>query len=136
MLRVVALIHEASTDATPVRDSEVEVRAKQLRWEVSRSVGAAGRTAPSRPGVYAIGEVVREEGLVVTVNWRYIGRATARLNRRLHDHRTIAEKNVALKDWLASNPVHLEVWYASTPTAGDAVRMEAHLIKTLNPDFN
>jgi excinuclease UvrABC nuclease subunit len=110
--------------------------AMKLQWEVTRSIRAAGQIAPASPGVYTIGEISRECGLIIVARWRYVGRATARLNRRLYDHRTVAEKNLRLRNWLASHPADLEVWFASTPLTDDATWIEAHLIKTLNPDFN
>lgn len=108
----------------------------ELKWVRSQSIRAAARTAPACPGVYAIGEVRRVNGLIVHCDWKYVGRATTQLNRRLRDHRIAEESNFRLRQWLAGHPQDLEIWYASAPTATTAIEIEARLIRQLDPAFN
>jgi excinuclease UvrABC nuclease subunit len=103
---------------------------------MARSVRTAARIAPNAPGVYAIGRVRRDHGLVVKTTWMYVGRSTTSLSRRLRGHRTTDEQNLALRAWLASNPGDLEVWFTSVESAKQAVALERALIRQLDPPFN
>ena len=105
-------------------------------WKTARSIRAASRLAPHTPGVYALGLVERESGLIVAPTWMYVGRATTSLSRRLSQHRTVDERNVALRNWMASIPAGFEVWFSSTTDAGAAVAIERRLIGELDPPFN
>jgi excinuclease UvrABC nuclease subunit len=105
-------------------------------WVASPSIGAAARIAPNSPGVYAIGQVKREAGLPVEVEWVYVGRSTKGLRNRLNQHEPIVERNEDLRWWLSDRHADTEVWFTTTATESDAVALEAELILSLDPRFN
>lgn len=109
---------------------------KSLNWVRTKSVDAASQQAPKGPGVYAIGQVQREAGLIVSVAWQYVGCAKTQLGRRIGQHRMTDERNMDLRRWLTGHPAGLEVWFASTSSVKEATNVERQLIQRLDPPFN
>jgi excinuclease UvrABC nuclease subunit len=107
-------------------------------WQKAESMAVAGRRAPRAPGVYAIGSVPRVGGIPVAPEFVYVGRAIGRngLQGRLRQHLPRREQNLALREWLLTPPPCLEIWFAVTRTALEAIELEATLIHELNPRFN
>lgn len=102
-------------------------------WQRLPQAHLASRLAPDLPGLYAYGEVVDILGLPAEIRWAYVGR-TSNLSRRLAEHESPREPNLALRQWLRSG-LKQEVWYRILqPTTLRS--LEADLIRALTPPFN
>lgn len=106
---------------------------KKLSWQSVRSIALAHRVVPDVPGVYAFSETTELHGLVVTLDWVYVGQA-ASLPARLAHHRARTEANRRLRDWL-HRPGDRMLWYA--PVDSTLLnQVERDLIASLHPRFN
>ncbi len=108
---------------------------RHLYWRRIRSLAKAQTSAPTAPGVYAIGVVQSSLDLPTHVSWVYVG-SSKKLRKRLGQHTPVTEKNVRLRQWLTLHRAECELWYATTESSAVALRTEKQLIDELQPEFN
>lgn len=104
-------------------------------WKKYTTLEAASKHASTAPGVYAIGTVVRLEGLPLSCEWAYIGMG-GNLRSRIAQHLPNTEANKKLRAWIQGRYGTVEIWAISTDTEKSADALETSLIGKINPIFN
>ena len=114
-------------------------------WKRLGSPRLAARLAPRAEGLYVIGEVDRRTGLPIDIDWVYVGQAVD-LARRIGQHTQSAERQPALRQWLAQagqGTKLIEVWYRLVPKSelDDEERRLIHMLldaghQLINIDHN
>jgi excinuclease UvrABC nuclease subunit len=106
----------------------------KLDWKSGLGVSGKSLRIPTRSGIYAYGIIRRCQGLPISVEWLYVGKAK-NLRRRIASHDPRYETNPDLQEWLRCPPGGAELWVAEVdPTNLDQV--EQQMIRAVNPTFN
>jgi excinuclease UvrABC nuclease subunit len=101
-------------------------------WRTSPYLPGLDTAVPEAPGVYAIAEVTRHQGLLTEVEHLYVGRST-NLRRRWVEHLDMREPNPALHQ--LSRSKDLEFWWQRAPRQQIA-QLEGALIREVRPRLN
>lgn len=103
-------------------------------WIQALPVSGDSKAIPKRSGLYAYGVVKRCNGLPVSINWVYVGKAK-NLRQRTRSHSPVNEVNPDLQVWLRTPPQGAELWVVEVD-AKSLNESEQDLIRCVDPSFN